>query len=149
MPVSEYHASKSRFVLLEVGEIGNDDVHPEHIRLGERQAAVHDEHIVGALKHVEVFPDFVEPAERNNPHRGSPLLRRAFFDRLLDCDSRVGGGFVLAAGSRFSGGRASRTCGTRNCSRCGGSLNSFGGILFLTGFPGLLLTDRVGFSLVR
>ena len=53
--------------LLEIGDVGDDEVDPEHLLVGEHQAAVDDDDVVAVLEHVHVLADLADPAERDDP----------------------------------------------------------------------------------
>ena len=53
--------------LLEVGDVGDDEVDPEHLLVGEHQAAVDHDDVVAVLEHVHVLADLAHPAERDDP----------------------------------------------------------------------------------
>ena len=55
--------------LLQVGDVGDDEVDPEHLLVGEHQAAVDDDDVVAVLEHVHVLADLADPAERDDPER--------------------------------------------------------------------------------
>jgi hypothetical protein len=56
-------------VLLEVGDVGDDEVDAEHLLVGEHQAAVDDDDVVAVLEHVHVLADLPHPAERDDAER--------------------------------------------------------------------------------
>ena len=53
-------------VLLEVGDVGDDEVDPEHLLVGEHQAAVDHDDLVAVLEHVHVLADLADAAERDD-----------------------------------------------------------------------------------
>ena len=55
--------------LLEVGDVGDDEVDAEHLLVGEHQAAVDDDDLVAVLEHVHVLADLPHPAERDDAER--------------------------------------------------------------------------------
>ena len=63
--------------LLEVGDVGDDEVDPEHLLVGEHQAAVDDDDVVAVLEHVHVLADLADAAERDDPEgrSGLPCVR--------------------------------------------------------------------------
>ena len=69
MPVGEEDAADFAFVAFDKGKIGYNQIHPQHILVREGQAAVDDKHIVAALIQRHIFSDFVEAAQKINPHR--------------------------------------------------------------------------------
>ena len=56
-------------VLLEVGDIGHDEVDAEHLLVGEHEPAVDDDDVVAVLEHVHVLADLPHPAERDDAER--------------------------------------------------------------------------------
>ena len=56
-------------VLLEVGDVGDDEVDAEHLLVGEHEAAVDDDDVVAVLEHVHVLADLAHPAERDDAER--------------------------------------------------------------------------------
>ena len=52
--------------LLEVGDVGDDEVDPEHLLVGEHQPAVDDDDVVAVLEHVHVLADLADAAERDD-----------------------------------------------------------------------------------
>ena len=56
-------------VLLEVGDVGDDEVDAEHLLVGEHQPAVDDDDVVAVLEHVHVLADLPHPAERDDAER--------------------------------------------------------------------------------
>ena len=56
-----------RLPLAEVGDVGDDEVDPEHLLVGEHQAAVDHDDVVAVLEHVHVLPDLADTAERDDP----------------------------------------------------------------------------------
>ena len=54
---------------LEVRDVGDDEVDPEHLLVGEHQAAVDDDDVVAVLEHVHVLADLADPAERDDAER--------------------------------------------------------------------------------
>ncbi len=55
--------------LLEVGDVGDDEVDAEHLLVGEHQAAVDDDDVVAVLEHVHVLADLADAAERDDAER--------------------------------------------------------------------------------
>ena len=55
--------------LLEVADVGDDEVDAEHLLVGEHQAAVDDHDLVAVLEHVHVLADLAHPAERDDSER--------------------------------------------------------------------------------
>ena len=56
-------------VLLEVGDVGDDEVDAEHLLVGEHEAAVDDDDVVAVLEDVHVLADLPHPAERDDAER--------------------------------------------------------------------------------
>ena len=56
-------------VLLEVGDVGDDEVDAEHLLVGEHEPAVDDDDVVAVLEHVHVLADLAHPAERDDAER--------------------------------------------------------------------------------
>ena len=102
MAVGDDHAADAVAVLLQIGEIRDDQIDAEHIAVGERHTAVNDHDIALALKHGEVLADLVETAEEGDLDRrlgGDDLLRLA---RLLLLIVRRNGRLEhRSLGSRF------------------------------------------------
>ena len=55
--------------LLEIGDVGDDEVDAEHLLVGEHQPAVDDDDVVAVLEHVHVLADLAHPAERDDAER--------------------------------------------------------------------------------
>ena len=55
--------------LLEVGDVGDDEVDAEHLLVGEHQSAVDDDDLVAVLEDVHVLADLAHPAERDDAER--------------------------------------------------------------------------------
>ena len=56
-------------VLLEVGDIGDDEVDAEHLLVREHQPAVDHDDVVAVLEHVHVLADLAHSAERDDAER--------------------------------------------------------------------------------
>ena len=54
---------------LQVGDVGDDQVDPEHLLVGEHQAAVDHDDLVAVLEDVHVLADLAHPAERDDAER--------------------------------------------------------------------------------
>ena len=54
-------------VLLQIGDVGNDHVHPQKVLVGEGHAGVDDDHVAAVFQHGHVFADLVETAQRDDP----------------------------------------------------------------------------------
>ena len=81
--VREQHGAHARGVLLQVREVGQDEVDAELLVARERESGVHDDDLAVDLVDHGVLADLAEAAERNDPqnlvrHRGSisPRLER-------------------------------------------------------------------------
>ena len=68
--VSNHHTPDFLLILQQVGKIRDHQVHPQHIRIGEGQAAVHHQNIIAAFIGGEVFSDLSQSAQRNDLHAG-------------------------------------------------------------------------------
>ncbi len=55
--VGEDDAADLLPVLTEIGDVGDDDVDPQHVRFGKHEAAVHHDDVVSVLKDGHVHPD--------------------------------------------------------------------------------------------
>lgn len=130
MPVSEHDALDAVLVLLHIGEVGQHNVHTQHIVVRESHAAVDQESVVAVFKEGDVLADFVETAQRRQLDRGDgglfrpPAVGAGRFFLLRP----GGGGFAacLSGSGRLPGGRLGKGGG------CGGSR--------LIPFPALLRT---------
>ena len=60
-------------VLLQIGVVRDDQIHAQHIAVGESHAAVDDDDVVLTLEHGQILAYLVQTAEESHPHRG--LLR--------------------------------------------------------------------------
>ena len=56
-------------VLLEVADVGDDEVDAEHLLVREHEAAVDDDDVVAVLEDVHVLADLPHPAERDDAER--------------------------------------------------------------------------------
>ena len=88
--------------LLEVGDVGDDEVDAEHLLVGEHQAAVDDDDLVAVFEDVHVLADLAHPAERDDSER---LVVVGWGHRCpwLSEEGQLGGGLVGGRGRR--GGR--------------------------------------------
>ena len=64
--VREDDATDLLFVLDQIGDIGDDDVHAKKLDLGEHQAGVDDENVVFVADGEAVHAEFAQSAERND-----------------------------------------------------------------------------------
>ena len=60
-------------LVAQVGDVRHDEVDAVHLLLGEHQAAVDDDDLVGELEDRHVLADLADAAERDDPQ---DLLRR-------------------------------------------------------------------------
>ena len=65
-----------------VGEVGDDVVDPRHLVVGEHEAAVDRDDLVGVLDEHHVEADLAEPAERNQADRRPGATRGRLVARL-------------------------------------------------------------------
>ena len=61
-------AADHALVLLQVGGVGDDDVHAEKFLLGEHQARIDDDDVVAGAQDEHVHSELAQPAERDGPH---------------------------------------------------------------------------------
>ena len=54
-------------VLAQVGDVGDDQVDPEHLLVGEHEPAVDHDDVVAVLEHVHVLADFPHSTEGDDP----------------------------------------------------------------------------------
>ena len=71
MRVREEDAAHLRLVVLQVGDVGDDEVDAEHLLVGEHQAGVDDDHVVALLDGHHVLADLANTAERDHAKRVS------------------------------------------------------------------------------
>ena len=57
-------------MLVEIGEVGDDVVHPGHLVVGEEQPAVDGHDVLARLDQHHVEADLAEATERDEAHRG-------------------------------------------------------------------------------
>ena len=65
MTVSDYNASYSCGILLNIGKIGDNQVNAGHIAVREGKTAVNDKNVVAAFKEGHVLADLVQTAQRD------------------------------------------------------------------------------------
>jgi len=53
------------FPFLEVGDVGDDEVHPQHLLVGKHHPAVEDEDLIPLLQKPHVFADLSDASEGN------------------------------------------------------------------------------------
>ena len=66
MTVGQDQAADPAGIVLQIGKIGQDDIHPVHILVGKPHAAVDDKDITAILDCRHVLADLAETAKRNN-----------------------------------------------------------------------------------
>ena len=88
--VRDHEAEEAVAELLQVRQIGNDQVDAEHVQLGEHQAAIDGDGGVAVLEHQAIQPDLTEPAERNDTQHAAAVERRRSHttDDTRDNDTR-------------------------------------------------------------
>ena len=86
MAVGQKHAADAVLVLDEIGYVGNDQIHAQHVLFGEDGAAVHDQHILAVFHHGDILAKFVYAAQRNNAEL---LLLLLCHNGLLSCQAGV------------------------------------------------------------
>ncbi len=59
----------------EVGEVGDDHIHPQKVVVGEGQAAVHHQDVLAALVNGNVLPDLPKAPQGDNLQGGAPGLQ--------------------------------------------------------------------------
>ena len=64
--VGDNYAAYAVLVLLEVGDVRDDDVDAVELLVREAEAAVHDDDVLPVLVHGEVLANLTEPAERDD-----------------------------------------------------------------------------------
>ena len=127
VPVGDHDSADAIRVALHKGEVGQDEIHAEHIAVREGHAAIHDNHILAAFIQRKVLSDLIQAAQEIHPHGrfcGSRLSPSAVLLARLLCSRRPGRflcvlrrrvlrGFPSSPGRRFfllrSGG-ASGSC---------------------------------------
>ena len=68
-------------VLLEVGDVGDDEIDPEHLLVGEHQPAVDHDDVVAVLEHVHVLADLADAAERDDAKRDGGISHEGVSSR--------------------------------------------------------------------
>ena len=91
MAVGQKHPADAILVLDQVGHVGNDQIHAQHIFLRENGTAVHYQHILAVFHHGDVFAEFVHAAQRNDPKLFFLLLCLLCHNGLLSCHAGVFG----------------------------------------------------------
>ncbi len=69
MRVREQNRFHLLLALLQVGDVGDYDVHAEKLGLGEHQPGIDDDDFIAAAQGHHVHPELAEPAERDSPNR--------------------------------------------------------------------------------
>ena len=145
--VGDEQAADLILVLHDKGEVGDHQIHAEHIAVGENRTAVHNEHIPLALVDGEVLADLAQTAQGVQMYRGqlglaalglTPALGLAAGGVLLPGG---GSGRILLGGRLGSPGLAGP--GRSRFGRrlgCPGFAGGFGGA-----GPGLALGGRIAF----
>jgi hypothetical protein len=77
--------------LLEVRDVGDDEVDAEHLLVGEHEAAVDDDDLVAVLEDVHVLADLAHPAERDDAERLIVAVRGASVHRQNSVQLGLGG----------------------------------------------------------
>ena len=108
--VSEYQRLDVVKAILDMTEVGQDQVHSGLVVTGEEYAAVDDEQTAEMLKYRHVAPDFADTAQCGHPARPAPTVpeatdRRSSPPEPLDlrpyteyrCGAHVGGQLVLCS----------------------------------------------------
>ena len=65
--VGEDDGAHHALVLLQVGDVGDDDVDAEQFLLGEHQAGVNYDDVVAGAQREHVHTELAQPAQRNGP----------------------------------------------------------------------------------
>ena len=76
VPVGQHHAFDLIAQVQDVLEVGEDQVYPEHLDLGERQAGVQDQRAPGELQDGHVAADLPDPAQEDQPRMVGVRRRR-------------------------------------------------------------------------
>ncbi len=109
VPVGQDDPVDAVGVLSQVGEVGEDQVHPRHVRVGEHDAHVEDEDAPVDLDAGAVPADLAETPEEDDPHRGAPgpaalASAPAAGRRLRRRPRRSGGGVCRGSGTLLGWG---------------------------------------------
>ena len=114
MGVGDEDAAEAALPLPDVGEVGDDDVDPEHLLLGEHEAGVDEDEVVVDLQDERVAADLAQAAERDDPDGAQ---------KSVGCRTGAGssffGGGALSAGVRSRKSESFRKSAT-SCSRSDG-----------------------------
>jgi len=81
MAVGQHDAAHTLHILLNVAKIGDHQIHPQHVAVGERHAAVYDDDIALALDERDILSDLIQTSQKGYAHR-----------RLFDGCDRLGSG---------------------------------------------------------
>ena len=74
--VGDEHALEPVLVVDQVGKVGDHEIHAVHVLVGERHAAVDDDHILAILDDGAVLADLIQTAEGNNFQFFSQFVRK-------------------------------------------------------------------------
>ena len=66
VPVGEQHAADALAVFDQIGHIRDDQVHAQHVFLGEDGPAVHHQHVFSVFDNGDVFAEFIHAAQRDD-----------------------------------------------------------------------------------
>ena len=69
VPVRQHDGAHPIAILLEVGDVRNDDVHAEQFGFRKHHPGIDDDDVVAAAQHEHVHAELAQPAERNSPQR--------------------------------------------------------------------------------
>ena len=67
--VGEDHRAQRALALLQVGEVREDQIHPEVLVPGERKPGVDHDRVFALLVNGHVLSDLAEAAQGDDPHR--------------------------------------------------------------------------------
>ena len=65
--VGEDDGAHHSFILLQVGDVRDDDVHAEQFLLGKHQTSVNYDDVVAGAQREHVHAELAQPAQRNGP----------------------------------------------------------------------------------
>ncbi len=65
--VGDDDGSQLLLPLADVGDVGDHQVNPQHLLLGEHEAGVDDDHVLGELQHHHVLADLSQATQRDYP----------------------------------------------------------------------------------
>ena len=130
--------------LLEVGDVGDDEVDPEHLLVGEHQAAVDDDDVVAVLEHVHVLADFADAAERDDPEREVCSWHEGLVRPWWEVDQKMVRS--AAASDASSGGMAAARAPARGPARRSRRASGVGARSVEEGRPGAVDARRARLS---